>query len=210
MNDRAVRKRTGLTARTGEAIARNLTAVLNVAGGDAYQSKPLPIARLHTEAGISKSTLFKLSSKEPARECGNPDLETLCRLAAALKIPPGLLLMSQDDWSALIGAFAGLSMAVESPQLQALAGKTSPAEMAEVGLRLAEALTLYPESVPKLADSDSPAYRALEREAADRNEGTRRAILSITALMQDQARDQHTLEFCTAIGAMMGAAFKPN
>jgi transcriptional regulator with XRE-family HTH domain len=184
--------------------------VLKVAGGDAHQSKSLPVARLHAETGIAKSTLFKLSSKGSARLCGNPDLETLCRLAEALKIPPGLLLMNQDEWRALIGALAGLGMAVKSPQLQALAGKTSPAEMAEVGLKLAEALTLYPESVPKLADSDSLEYRALEREAADRNEGTRRAILSTTALMQEQARDQNALEFCTAIGAMMGAAFKPN
>jgi transcriptional regulator with XRE-family HTH domain len=210
MNDRAVRKRTDLTIRTSEAIARNLTAVLKVAGGDAYQSESLPVARLHAETGIAKSTLFKLASKESARACGNPDLETLCRLAEALKIPPGLLLMNQDEWRALIGALAGLSMAVQSPQLQALAGKTSPAEMAEVGLKLAEALTLYPESVPKLADSESLEYRTLERKAADRNEGMRRAILSTTALMQEQARDQKTLEFCTAIGAMMGAAFKPN
>jgi hypothetical protein len=77
-------------------------------------------------------------------------------------------------------------------------------------LKLAEALTLYPESVPKLADSESLEYRTLERKAADRNKGMRRAILSTTALMQEQARDKKTLEFCTAIGAMMGAAFKPN
>lgn len=210
MNVRSARKRTKLTTRTSEAIAQNLTAVLEVAGGDAHQSRALPVAQLHAETGISKSTLFKLAGQKSAREYGNPDLETLCRLAEALKIPPGLLLMSKDDWSALLGALAGLSMAVKSPQLRALTGKTSRVGMAEVGLRLAEGLTLYPESVPKLADSDSPEYRALEREAADRNERTRRAILSTTALMQDQARNQKTLEFCTAIGAMMGAAFKPN
>jgi transcriptional regulator with XRE-family HTH domain len=210
MKVRTARGRTGLTARTGQALAENLNTLLEVAGSDARQAGPLPVARLHAETGISKSTLFKLSRDRSARDLGNPDLETLCRLADALKVPPALLLMSKDDWRALIGALAGLGIAVRSPLLGELTHKTLPSEMAEVGLKLAQSLTLYPEPVPKLADSDSPAYHVLEREMVGRNERKRQAILSTTALLQDQARNEETLKICTAIGAMMGAAHKPN
>lgn len=204
------RKRSSLTARTCEAIANNLEAVLEVAGGDAYQTKRLKIADLHAETGIAKSTLFKMCRLESARDFANPDLETICRIAEVSKVPPGLLLLSRDDLIALIGALDGLRMAVESPQLHALTGKSNTAEMAEVGLKLAEALSLYPESVPKMADSASPEYLTQKREVAERNENTRRAILSTTALMQSHAYNEKKLKFCTAIGAMMGAAFKSN
>lgn len=208
MKTRTPRGRTGLTARTGQALAENLKTLLEV-GGDANQTGPLPVARLHAETGIAKSTLFKLCGDQSARELGNPDLETLCRLADTLRVPPALLLMSRDDWRALIGALAGLNIAVSSPLMEELTQKTEPSEMAGVGLKLARSLTLYPEPVPKLADSDSPAYRALEHETARRNELRRRAILSTTALLQDQARSGEALKICTAIGAMMGAAHKP-
>lgn len=209
MKTRTARGRTGLTARTGQALADNLKTLLEVAGGDASETGPLPVARLHADTGIAKSTLFKLYRDQSARNLANPDLETLCRLADALEVPPALLLMSRDDWRALTGALAGLNIAASSPLLNELTQKTLPAEMAGVGLKLARSLTLYPEAVPKLDDSDSPAYRALERETAGRNERRRRAILSATALLQEQARNVETLKICTAIGAMMGAAHKP-
>lgn len=210
LKKKAIRKRSGLTIRTSEAIAHNLEAVLEVAGGDTYQSKPMKLAQLHAETGIAKSTLFKISRTESAREQANPDLETICRVAEALKIPPGLLLMDRRDIGALIGALDGLSMALDSPQLQPVIGKSTAGEMSEIGLRLAEALKLYPESEPMMAAKDSLEYREQKSEVANRNENTRRAILSTTALLQSQARNEEKLKLCTAIGAMMGAAFKSN
>nr|WP_314623310.1 hypothetical protein [uncultured Noviherbaspirillum sp.] len=208
MIEKTGRKRSGLTIRTSEAIAHNLEAVLEVVGGDSYQSRPLNLARLHAETGIAKSTLFKISRKKSARESANPDLETLCRIAEALKIPPGFLLMDRKDISALIGALDGLSMALDSPQLQPVITKSTAGEMSEIGLRLAEALKLYPESEPMMAAKDSPEYQAQKRDIAYRNHNTRRAILSTTALLQSQARNEEKLKLCTAIGAMIGAAYK--
>ena len=90
-------------------------------------------------SGIARSTINKYFAGKEA----NPDLKTICKLAAALNISPATLLMTEDDWLHLANAFnSGIKVLTdpESRQLiEELGSKiNSPADRAESIIKLSE------------------------------------------------------------------------
>lgn len=96
-----------LWERTRKALRGNLVRVLSVSREGGEGATRMTQTELTSLTGIARSTLAKFLSSEDESVI-NPDLQTLCRLAEALNIPPALLLMSTHDWSRLLSAISGL------------------------------------------------------------------------------------------------------
>lgn len=96
-----------LWERTRRALRGNLVRVLSVSREGDEGATRMTQTELTSQTGIARSTLGKFLSCEDESVI-NPDLQTLCRLAEALNIPPALLLMSTHDWSRLLSAISGL------------------------------------------------------------------------------------------------------
>lgn len=96
-----------LWERTRKALRGNLVRVLSVSREGEEGATRMTQTELTSLTGIARSTLAKFLSSEDESVI-NPDLQTLCRLAEALNIPPALLLMSTHDWSRLLSAISGL------------------------------------------------------------------------------------------------------
>jgi transcriptional regulator with XRE-family HTH domain len=96
-----------LWERTRKALRGNLVRVLSVSREGDEGATRMTQTELSAQTGIARSTLAKFLSSEDESVI-NPDLQTLCRLAEALNIPPALLLMSTHDWSRLLSAISGL------------------------------------------------------------------------------------------------------
>ncbi|MFT3859142.1 MAG: helix-turn-helix transcriptional regulator [Aquabacterium sp.] len=103
-----------LWARTRKALRGNLVRVLSVSCDGEEGATRMTQTELSARTGIARSTLAKFLSSEDESVI-NPDLQTLCRLAEALNIPPALLLMSTHDWSRLLSAIGGLLAAQREP-----------------------------------------------------------------------------------------------
>lgn len=100
--------------RTQGGLSANLLRAMQVSGVTASgEPKKLSQDSLAKSSLIARSTISKYLTQP---EAVNPDLETLCRLAAALNISPALLLMSEEDWLRLAHALGtvGQAMADES------------------------------------------------------------------------------------------------
>src|SRR5450830_1988467 len=137
-----------LAASMRRTLAQNLTAALMVAGGNKKEIgdpvRKMKLTDLNRKTEIARSTLSKLTNSETANSVqANPDLETICRLAAALNLPPAFLLMSADDWQRLLGALNGLQLALSGPHLDKATFDATGNDKVSVGLRLAEKMGLY-------------------------------------------------------------------
>jgi len=100
--------------RTQGGLSANLLRAMQVSGvTESGEPKKLSQDSLAKSSLIARSTISKYLTQP---ECVNPDLETICRLAAALNISPALLLMSEEDWLRLAHALStvGQAMADES------------------------------------------------------------------------------------------------
>ncbi|MBX8554304.1 helix-turn-helix domain-containing protein [Pseudomonas cichorii] len=73
------------------------------------EPKKLSQESLAKTSRIARSTISKYLTQQ---DSVNPDLDTLCRLAAALNISPALLLMSEDDWLRLAHALSTVGHAM--------------------------------------------------------------------------------------------------
>jgi transcriptional regulator with XRE-family HTH domain len=201
-----------LAATMRRTLAQNLSAALMVAGntqGDDDITK-MNLTDLNRQTDIARSTLSKLANGKTASGIqANPDLETLCRLAAALNLPPAYLLMSADDWQKLLGALNGLSQALSGSFLSDLTSRATQGHKVRVGLILAEKLKLYPDNNNFKADEEEVGARQdeIDREIDIRNETKRRAILTTTAVAQGAAKNREDLSILTAIGAIVGSSF---
>lgn len=130
-----------LYARAQESLQRTLRQVLSVSREVDGEPKQLSQVELAAVTGVSRSTIIKvLSSSEES--ASNPDLRTLCRLAAALKLPPAFLLMTPADWTRLSGAIAGLRHIDVADVLKKPRHQLTTTELA------AEALTIAERTVP--------------------------------------------------------------
>jgi len=136
-----------ILSETRLALANAIFRAMQVAGEpeNGYPSK-LGQEALAERAGIARSTVAKyLSAKDTHDSIVNPDLETVCKLATALNIPPAFLLMTPSDWSKLAQAAAD---AVVSSQDSIVKNIVSDLERNRIGasrrgeacLRLAERL----------------------------------------------------------------------
>lgn len=212
MDPSETREWEALAAMMRRTLAENLSAALVVAGtspsGDGVTK--MKLTDLNRRTDISRSTLSKLTNGETASGIqANPDLETLCRLAAALNLSPAFLLMSADDWQRLLGALNGLPQALSGSFLDDLTSRATNSEKVKVGLILAEKLKLYQEkNYIGVADEDVNLRQdEMDREINDRNEIKRRAILTTTAVTQGAAKSRNDLSILTAIGAIVGSSF---
>jgi DNA-binding XRE family transcriptional regulator len=129
---------------TQAALADNLGRVKRVSRQTLDEPGSITQEALAERTGIARSTINKLLNNP---EQANPDLNTLCRLAKVLNIPPAFLLMTSDDWSRMTSALNGLAMYLQSDsaikgkiQRTLEAGVAKPPELADVGLQLAQAM----------------------------------------------------------------------
>lgn len=204
-----------LAASMRKTLAQNLTAALMVAGGDSKEIgnpiRKMKLADLYRKTDIARSTLSKLTSSNTTNTTqANPDLETICRLAAALNLPPAFLLMSVDDWQRLLGALNGLQSALSSPHLDYATLVVTGNDKVSLGLKLAEKMGLYSNHIRfKLSVEEGGARQAeMDRDIEHQNEMKRLAILTTTAVTQSSARNRDDIAMLTAIGAIFGANFK--
>lgn len=202
-----------LAASMRRALAENLTAALTVAGSiqEDDSVRKITITDLKSKTGIARSTLSKLTNGETASGIqANPDLETICRLAAAFNLPPAFLLMSADDWQRLLGALNGLPLALAGTYLDDLTSTAKGGDKVKVGLKLAEKLSLYPEKayfVVSEEERDDVDHAEMYRDVDRKNETKRLAILTTTAVTQGAVKNRGDLSMLTAIGAIVGSSF---
>ena len=78
-------------------------------------------------SGVGRSTIARYlgesdsnGSKEKNTPPINPDLENICRLAYALRVPPALLLMRSDDWKRLMQGFEMYQHAINKERFRML------------------------------------------------------------------------------------------
>jgi transcriptional regulator with XRE-family HTH domain len=198
-----------LLAKTRKALGQNLNAAKNVAGKnpDNGDIEPMSIESMHHSSDLSRSTLGKVMQNKASAEKSNPDLETLCRLAVLLKVPPALLLMSADDWQCLIQALNGIHEATGPHFEEMLVHGATGATKVSVGLSIAEGLKLHPIRTPDPTDAGQH-HLDMKRDIEVRNIARRQAILCTTAIAQNAARHPGDLVQLTAIGALLGTNYK--
>lgn len=99
--------------RQAQALRDNVQRILRVSElvSSARPGTRATKGKVAESAGISRSTLTRLTRAPTSNSSGtgengaaNPDLDTLCRLAATLNIPPAFLLMTPQDWNRLLSA----------------------------------------------------------------------------------------------------------
>jgi transcriptional regulator with XRE-family HTH domain len=201
-----------LAATMRRTLAKNLSAALVVAGttADSDGTTKLSLTDLNRQTDIARSTLSKLANGTTASGIqANPDLETLCRLASALNLPPAFLLMSDDDWQKLLGALNGLPQALTGSYLSDLISRSTHGDKVRVGLTLAEKLKLYPDNKKFVAEDKihSEMRDEIDRDIERRNEIKHKAILTTTAILQGASKNRGDLSPLTAIGAIVGSNF---
>ena len=97
-----VKRLSPLFERTVAQFQRALRQILPFSEADPDgDHKSLSWARLSRSAGVSRATLGKYLGNDPST---NPGLESICRLAEELSIPPAFLLMTADDWTRVFTA----------------------------------------------------------------------------------------------------------
>ncbi|QHE87223.1 helix-turn-helix domain-containing protein [Hydrogenophaga sp. BPS33] len=104
-----------LFLKSSNQFRRALRRMINQSGtAPNGEVKSVSRQALSASAGIAASTLNKLlvSDEKAKEEPPNPTLEVICKLAAALNVSPGLLLLTEDDWKKL-GSSVATYMALE-------------------------------------------------------------------------------------------------
>ena len=205
-----------LAALMRKTLADNLDTALQVAGQNPREKgaavKKMNLTDLSYKTKIARSTISKLQNEKTSKGIqANPDLNTICRLAVALNLPPAFLLMSADDWKRLLGAMNGLPAAISSPYLDKSTFDDAGSGTVSVGLNLAKKMGLYSDATHIGLTGDEASVRQLEinEDIEHANAMTLQAILTTTAVTQSFAKNYGDMVTLTAIGAMFGASFKP-
>ena len=194
------------------ALANAIFRAMQVAGEveNGYPAK-LGQEALAERAGIARSTVSKyLGAKDSDEPQVNPDLETVCKIAAALNVPPALLLMTPSDWSKLAQAITDAAASVQDATIKhivtELAGKRSGgAKRGEAGLRVAERLGVHQHPRKSVGGDthDVPAHW-LDAQAKARQRA-QLGILTATSLppVSDLKTEQQIilLSLCAILGA---------
>lgn len=214
----------GVVKKTRRALGENLLSVRQVAGTEQDEHvEGLSTTALHEKTGIARSTIQKLIDGENNKGPSNPDLETLCRLAWALNVPPAFLLMTADDWKRLIEAINTMQGTVQqSPVLYESVLKNIESNKSTAGLELVKRLGTYPDAInwaPDVGTTESNIDE-WQRDIERRNEIKRRSILAMTALAQSysntipvnssQRSKREYLATLTTLAAIFGAGVQTN
>lgn len=194
-----------LWARTRKALRGNLVRVLSVSREGEEGAARMTQVELMALTGIARSTLAKFLSGEDESVI-NPDLQTLCRLAGGLNVPPALLLMSTHDWTRLLSAISGLLAQPEiSPAMDLGAvPHSSPRDNVARALDLARlhGLLLSPRvAMPAAQREMDPRWL---RDIDDLARRQRQGIKAASALPEWRAIPAHVealFVLCTLLGA---------
>lgn len=202
-----------LAAVMRKTLADNLEVALEVAGEpDGETVKKMKLTELSRATRIARSTITKLVHEQTSKGMqANPDLNTLCRLAAALNLPPAFLLLSANDWQRLLGALNGLSTAFESTCLTENALNATHDNTAIVAVRLAKEMGIYTDHarLPLYPDEAGSRQAEIDQDLEHTNAMKLLAILTTTAVAQSNAKTYQDMATLIAIGAIFGAHFKP-
>lgn len=186
-----------------QQLALNLTAALRVAGpgraGKPNKMSPVDVLR---RTGMSRTTLRPLlETTKPSQR--NPDLTTLDKLSQAIGVPLAFLLMTPEDWRALIKAIGSIND-YQSAANGLVTDELGNPELAEAVLKRCK---VHPDR-PPLGVAHAP--QEIKRLDA-RNEWRRRCSLVIAALAQPAARgDRKFLVDLTALAAAMANEMTPH
>ncbi|RQS90441.1 helix-turn-helix domain-containing protein [Burkholderia contaminans] len=178
------------------ALHNSLLYALRVAGED-EDGQPCALSqmKLAKRSGVSRQSIgnYLYSEGDASRSVAskrevskNPDLDTLCRIAAALNIPPALLILTKDDWKQLALAAHQLPGIFEDEGIQQVVEKLNESknprahDRAESGLQLAGRAELYKPVDDSLAASGM--RHELREEVLDRQRAQRRAIRVSSAI----------------------------
>lgn len=166
-----------------EGLAENLRRGLRVGGQDSEQGssnqtqqEPMDFKQeaFAKACGKSRATI---SSVLAGNERANPDLSTLCALAATLNISPAFLLMTKDDWSRIIQSVSTL-IGVSKSDNNELQGKlmklfegykdgSDPiVSQANLGFDVANQLGLYEAEAEVGNNDDKEAKKSIEHASA--------------------------------------------
>ena len=162
-----------------EGLAENLRRGLRVGGQDSEQGssnqtqqEPMDFKQeaFAKACGKSRATISSVLA-------GNPDLSTLCALAATLNISPAFLLMTKDDWSRIIQSVSTL-IGVSKSDNNELQGKlmklfegykdgSDPiVSQANLGFDVANQLGLYEAEAEVGNNDDKEAKKSIEHASA--------------------------------------------
>jgi DNA-binding XRE family transcriptional regulator len=206
-------------AALGAAIFHSLP----VAGTLAGDPEKLPQDALAQNAGVSRSTISKYMASRLADDgTVNPDLETLCKLASALNVPPAFLLMTPADWTKLGQAAADSASWINDPEVRKIVysvrqRRPGPVDRGKSAIDLARRLGVLPHESAKAAPRDD-AFADIpdhwRQQQAELQHRSRLGVLTATALPPIGTRensDDHLNELiallciCTLIGAATNA-----
>lgn len=192
-----------LMAAQRRALAENLQAAMEVAGAPGRDGQPgkLNQSDLAAATGIARSTLSRFMT-ENADKPPNPDLDTLCRIAEALNIPPFFLLMGKSDWVRMAEAVNAYLQVMDDVELSEAMNNYTQKHKVLAGVELAQRFGMYQPGENVVAASDR--HDEIQADLAHRSDRTRRAILSATAVSQLSSREKNRV-FLTTIGAIFGA-----
>ena len=133
---------TEIRKKVQKGLSANLLRAMQVAGSrDDGKPKKLSQQLLSDTSGVARSTISKYLTQESE---ANPDLETLCRLAATLNISPALLLMTEDDWLHLAHGLVTVAQTLNNEQFDSIArelgqaSQRNPLNRADAVLKMAE------------------------------------------------------------------------
>lgn len=175
---------TRLFKSTQGAFHNALVYALQVAGEKEGQPGAMSQTELASLSGVSRHSIGNYLSNTAASK--NPDLNTLCRIAAALKISPALLIMTKDDWTQLANAAHNFVLAFEDPGIQQAVEKLNESnnpranDRAEGGLQVAQRAGLYNPVTENLGSADITGE--LREEIMERERAQRRAIRVSSAI----------------------------
>lgn len=192
---------------TLDSFCQSLVNAMRVAQPDT-DGEPAKLSQhaLAGRAGVARSTIAKYVAYN-ANGAGaiNPDLETICRLAHALNVPPAMLLMREGDWRRLAQAAGSLAQALADPKVVQLSQdlrddpRTTPVAHAKTGLRIGERLGVCP---PVVA---SETATALDHERVRMQEEVRKGALVTSALPPGRLLKTNycapLLSLCASLGA---------
>jgi transcriptional regulator with XRE-family HTH domain len=169
--------------KSRNALGKNFLSARQVAGtGKDEITKATSNTAIHNKTGIARSTLQKIIDGKNNKGPSNPDLETICRLAWALNIPPAFLLMSSDDWKRLIFSINTMQTTVQQNEvLYTSIIQSIKHDKATAGLKLIKKLGTYPD---KLNAIDESEFDRLSKDIDKINETKLLSILSMTAIAQ--------------------------
>lgn len=190
-----------------DSFCQSLVNAMRVAATD-EDGEPSKITQhaLAHRAGVARSTIAKYVAYN-GNGAGdiNPDLETICRLAHALNVPPALLLMRPDDWRRLAQAAGTLAQALSDPKVVELSEsvkqdqRSNAVSHAKTGLKIGERLGVCPPV------SQNTTSSPVDQQSVQMQQGIRRGALVTSALPPGNLLKKQycapLLSLCASMGA---------